>query len=233
MTIFSERLKKVRTSKKMSQADVAHQLDMSKISISNYERGIRKPDMTILNKLANLYQVSTDWLLGNVGDIDKDVSLRSQHNIQYNPNWQRTREPGEKCVGKILTKTGSFQVPIILNITSSQSIFEQSNIGGFLYVDLNRLNLNSGDEVCVWQVTADNMKPTLNPGDFVLIKMQKRVKDGEPGCFIINDQPSINILYHANGYVIVTNTNPDYQTRKVNPSAIIPVGKILLSSRFF
>lgn len=65
--IFVDNLKKARADVKMSQREVADKLKISHGTIASYEVGRTKPDTTTLIKIAKLYNVSVDWLLG----IDK------------------------------------------------------------------------------------------------------------------------------------------------------------------
>ena len=61
---FSERLKQLRTNKKLTQRELAKLLNLSNGSIAMYETGKRKPDFNILEKIADFFNVSVDYLLG-------------------------------------------------------------------------------------------------------------------------------------------------------------------------
>lgn len=66
MEKISERLKALRASKKLTQAQAAAALKMSESGLQNYERGIRKPPCDVLLAIADFYQVSADYILGRV-----------------------------------------------------------------------------------------------------------------------------------------------------------------------
>ncbi|GAB2570873.1 helix-turn-helix domain-containing protein [Gracilibacillus alcaliphilus] len=68
MNILGKRLKEARKSKAFTQMEVSKKLGISHGTLSGYERGYRDPDTDILNRLAQLYEVSADWLLGNETD---------------------------------------------------------------------------------------------------------------------------------------------------------------------
>lgn len=57
------RLKNLRKEKKLSQQQVADFLCVSNQTYSNYETGAREPDNENLKKLADFFNVSTDFLL--------------------------------------------------------------------------------------------------------------------------------------------------------------------------
>ncbi|WP_339816851.1 helix-turn-helix domain-containing protein [Paenibacillus sp. FSL R7-0216] len=61
---LGSRLKKEREIKGWSQIYVAEKLGITNTVLSNYERDYRDPDTTTLAKLADLYDVDADYLLG-------------------------------------------------------------------------------------------------------------------------------------------------------------------------
>lgn len=69
--MIGERLRKLREDKKYQQKEVAEKLGMSHSRYSNYENGVSKPDYDTLLKIADLYDVSVDFLLGRYKTLDK------------------------------------------------------------------------------------------------------------------------------------------------------------------
>ena len=72
--MLGQNLKDIRIKNKYNQEDIAEQLGVTKQTISNWEKGKRTPDINHLIKLANIYQVTLDSLIG----IDKrteDIEL--------------------------------------------------------------------------------------------------------------------------------------------------------------
>ena len=64
MQIFKERLLELRKLHKYTQKFVASKLGISQPSYVRYENGNAEPTLTNLVKLADLYDVSVDYLLG-------------------------------------------------------------------------------------------------------------------------------------------------------------------------
>ena len=64
MAVFANILKTLRTDKHLSQQELATRLGISKSAVSMYEQGRREPDFDILNKIADIFQVDADYLLG-------------------------------------------------------------------------------------------------------------------------------------------------------------------------
>ncbi len=65
---LSTKLKKLRMSQNLSQADVAKKLKISPSIVSGYETGERTPSTENLLALSYLYKCSTDYLLGKSSD---------------------------------------------------------------------------------------------------------------------------------------------------------------------
>lgn len=62
--MFGEILSSLRTKRGMTQAQLARKLNLSNVSISKYENGNQFPDTDTLKKIADVFNVSTDYLLG-------------------------------------------------------------------------------------------------------------------------------------------------------------------------
>lgn len=57
------RLRELRTSKGMSQLEVATELGITQQAYANYERGARQADYNTLKKLSDIFDVSIDFIL--------------------------------------------------------------------------------------------------------------------------------------------------------------------------
>lgn len=62
--VLGDRLKKLRLEKKLTQEELGKRINVTKVSISGYENGNRTPDTETLQKLADFFNVTTDYLLG-------------------------------------------------------------------------------------------------------------------------------------------------------------------------
>lgn len=71
---FSSRLRELRQHANLRQGQVATLIGVTKSTISTYENGARQPSFDILIRLANLYRVSTDYLLGQTNTYSIDLS---------------------------------------------------------------------------------------------------------------------------------------------------------------
>ncbi len=64
MKIFCERFKELRKTKNLSQKQLAEILRTTNSSICDWECGRSQPDFETLVRIAELFEVSADYLLG-------------------------------------------------------------------------------------------------------------------------------------------------------------------------
>lgn len=70
---FAERLKTLRKQVKLTQAQIAEKLDISQQAYASWERGVKKPTQENLVKIAQVLNVSIDYLVGNSDEKSDDL----------------------------------------------------------------------------------------------------------------------------------------------------------------
>lgn len=65
MNMFSVRLKAMRKERKETQEDIARLLKVQRTTVGEYERGNIRPPMDKMKLLADHFEVSVDYLMGN------------------------------------------------------------------------------------------------------------------------------------------------------------------------
>ena len=78
--MLSKRINELRTARGWSQVELAHRLQISKQTVSNWENDNIQPSVDMLLRLARVFCVSTDYLLGledtprlDVGGLPQEV----------------------------------------------------------------------------------------------------------------------------------------------------------------
>ena len=74
---FGLRLKTLRKNARYTQKKLADLIGLEQTTIANYENGNRIPNINKITALANLFNVSTDYLLGKTETSDTNKSLYS------------------------------------------------------------------------------------------------------------------------------------------------------------
>jgi len=97
--LLGKRLKALREKKGISQKFVATKIGVNNSTLSGYESGYREPDGETLSRLADFYEVTTDYLLGRsnnsqlssntetlMNDIDLGLSIdeiMEKYNLKF------------------------------------------------------------------------------------------------------------------------------------------------------
>ncbi len=71
------KLRELRIEKNVTQQEIAGKIGVSRQVYANWENGINQPDLRMLIILADLFSVSTDYLLGRTDDFGNTVSPTS------------------------------------------------------------------------------------------------------------------------------------------------------------
>lgn len=132
MSEFGNRLKKLRESKDMSQVDLATILQVSSSAIGMYEQGLREPNIERLTQLANIFDVSLDYLMCRTNDKSATFSnmTRDLIDLLHLPDEEilkiRVAEIDGKPVSKEDFKNFIIQVRLRRQLDSSLSDLNQN-----------------------------------------------------------------------------------------------------------
>lgn len=73
--MISNVLKQLRDKNNLSQAELATELKVSRGAVGMWESGDRDPNYSMLLKIAQYFNVSTDYLLGNSNFIGNELII--------------------------------------------------------------------------------------------------------------------------------------------------------------
>lgn len=79
--MLGKRIADLRKEHKLSQYELANRIGFSRGKLANYEQGSRQPDYETLIRIADFFDVSTDFLLGKTDLQNKrnfDISLSDE-----------------------------------------------------------------------------------------------------------------------------------------------------------
>jgi len=96
--MLGKRLAELRKARKLTQADLSKMLGIHRGTYANYEAGNREPDNETLQKLADFFEVSTDWLLGRTNVYQ--ITPSKENSLLYDIRPQDKRIIHEKSVSR-------------------------------------------------------------------------------------------------------------------------------------
>lgn len=73
-----EQLIQLRKDKKVTQKEVADHIQVSRVTYTQYETGSRMPSLAVIYRLADYFNVSTDYLLGRSENPSHDPTTEDQ-----------------------------------------------------------------------------------------------------------------------------------------------------------
>ncbi len=76
---FKDRFKMLRKELDFSQIEIAKKLSINRTNISHYEQGRTIPDADTLSKIADIFNVSVDYLLGRTNVREQDNTIAAHH----------------------------------------------------------------------------------------------------------------------------------------------------------
>ena len=72
--MLSKRLRQLRIFSEKTQKQIADFLGITRQGYGSYENGITEPDIDTIQKLANYFNVTTDYLLGRSDEVFKPIN---------------------------------------------------------------------------------------------------------------------------------------------------------------
>ncbi|HBJ2623439.1 TPA: helix-turn-helix domain-containing protein [Clostridium botulinum] len=83
--LLKDRLKELRIEKNLLQKDLANFLNITTSAYGYYEQGKRIPDSDTVKKIADFFNVSLDYLIGN-SDIKESAEILINNNLSTKAN---------------------------------------------------------------------------------------------------------------------------------------------------
>lgn len=188
MATYSERIRELRILHEMSQQDLADRLDVNKVTISQYERGVRKPDLNVLTALCDIFNVSSDYLLGK-----DDVTIR----IVGKEGLERLVSARTKRIPVLGRVAAGVPIDAIEDVLDWEEIPEAMAATG---------------EFFGLRVKGDSMQPRIAEGDVVIVRSQPDAESGDVVIVQVNGDTATckRLMKHETGISLIS-FNPMYE----------------------
>ena len=103
---LGERIKKERRLREITQYQLAEFLNVSQPAVAAWEKGHRKPDIDSICKMADLFETTTDSLLGRVPMETEIIKPTPKDTAQITKDEERLMRYIDAQIEKILKETG-------------------------------------------------------------------------------------------------------------------------------
>lgn len=93
MNTVGEKIKQLRLNHNLTGEQLGKKFNVTKVAISNWENGNRNPDNEMLIKIADFFDVTTDYLLGRTDDPHTLISEAAINGHSYKFELDKTIFP--------------------------------------------------------------------------------------------------------------------------------------------
>ena len=211
---FGNRLKQARENKGYNQKQFAERLGVTPTRLNYWEKDKREPDVAIIKQIAQILDVSSDWLIGN-NLINVDITL-SANEKQHIKKYRSLDHYGRKAVDSLMDielERCSMVVELPRLITLPMADLPASaGTGQWLdenghFEDIDVIDTPQARTAnIIIKVSGDSMEPLFHDGDALLVQRKAEVEQGEIGVFIIDGCGYIKKLGHNE----LISVNPEY-----------------------
>lgn len=192
-------LKELRKQKAKTQSQMGALLGITQQAYATYENGVANPPVDILNKLAEFFGVTTDYLLGRsvVSSLPSNIS-------------------------NVYTPDAIVQFPVIGSIKAGyDGMVEEFSTGESIIIPIEMLGGRPPEDFLAFQVRGNSMYPKLIDGDRVLVLRTDSVDSGATAVVAYNgDEATIKKVVYEQGqdWLDLIPANPEYETRRIKGS---------------
>ncbi|WP_090118182.1 helix-turn-helix domain-containing protein [Cohnella sp. OV330] len=86
--MFPKRLRELRKRQGLTAKEFGSRFSLAESTISGYETGARKPDLELIEKFADYFEVSVDYLLGRSNSYIDQPGYSNDKNVSNEPEVQ-------------------------------------------------------------------------------------------------------------------------------------------------
>ena len=223
-----DRIHELRKEMGISMREAAKRLQMPYTTYVNYEKGLREPSSEVLIALARFFNVTIDYLVGNVNDpqfyLDNERTLREMNSYSpfVAPGYEKTLTVNGECSNgndnvDAMTADGP-RIPVSKNIHPLPSMKHWKVLGGTacgqpLFKPLEDASVLAPADIdadFVFQCVGDSMiNARIFDGDTVFVK-EGEVQDGQIGVVRVGEEYTLKRIYHGPDYLELRSENPMY-----------------------
>lgn len=174
--MLGERMRRLRQTNNISQSTVAKYVGVSAGAVSKWENGTASPSRESLIKLAELFRVSIDELIGE----SVDTALSKIGAIRYDKQ---------------------HRIPVLGNVSAGTPMYAEENIEGYILANFPDMN---SEKYFGLRIRGDSMNAAgLNSGDIVVIRQQSSVDDGQIAVVLVDGDDATIKKYSRQGNMVI------------------------------
>ena len=220
--MFAERIKEKRKAAKLTQLALGEAVGSTKSSVCNWEKGLYKPDVDTVERIAEVLHTTAGYLLGYTddderyseapeldslpggwldhfgGDVKAAVNAYRARDMEYAQEF--ALPPGTMPITMR-------RVPVLGSVHAGQPTYAEQEYNSYVAV--------GADVRCDFalHVVGDSMvNARIYDGDIVFIRKQDTVENGEIAAVLIDDETTLKrVRFLGGGMTMFYPENPKYE----------------------
>lgn len=220
--MLAKRIKEKRKAARLTQLELGVAVGSTKSSVCNWEKGLYKPDVDTVEKIAEVLHTSAGYLLGYTDD---DERYSEAEELNYMPEGWLDHFEGDLKAAVLAYRAMDADranevpvpaealpikphiVPLLGPIHAGEPTFAEQEFDSYV---------ETGTAIrCDYalRVVGDSMiNARICDGDIVFIRKQPQVEDGEIAAVLIDDETTLKrVRYLPGGLTMFSPENPRYQ----------------------
>ena len=229
MSIFSKELDRLMKQSDMSNEALGELVGVNRTTVSRWRSGERSPKMAKLSEIADVFNVDARIFVGEMPVPD----IFTIYNQLAPPRQEKVynfadRQLEEQNRGNVAHFPKKEKLPTIKNSASAANPTEL--VYGDTVVEEEEFERVPNNADFAVPIIGDSMEPVIRNGQFVFVKEQPDVEDGEIAIVEIDgDGVTCKEVYkdYESQTIILRSINDLYEDRVVSPEQIRIIGKVV------
>ncbi|MDR1905375.1 MAG: helix-turn-helix domain-containing protein [Clostridiales bacterium] len=196
-----ERIIEQLQERKIGKSTLANAIGVLPSAISDWQSGRLKPSYDDITKIADYFNVTTDYLLGRTDS----------------PKPKTEDEIEAELMAKVeaigLREINKYPVPVVGMVAAGKPILAVEDIEAYIYIDYP-----NPEEYFAVRVRGDSMTNVgIIDGSIAIIHRQNDAYNGDIILALLNDEATIKTYRNRNGMIFLQPENPDYDIIPITP----------------
>lgn len=229
MSTFSTELNKLMNMFDMSNEKLGELVGVNRTTVSRWRSGERSPKLEKLPEIASVFNVDPRIFVGEI----QNASIETIYNQLEKPRQTKVynfaeRQLEEQNRGNVVHFPKKEKLPTIKNSASAANPTEL--VYGDTVVEEEEFERVPNNADFAVPIIGDSMEPVIRNGQFVFVKEQPDVEDGEIAIVEIDgDGVTCKEVFkdYENQSIILRSINELYEDRVVSPEQIRIIGKVV------
>lgn len=215
-----ERYVELLNEKGVKNIDVSRATGIPASTFSDWKKGKSSPKREKLEKLAEFFDVTADWIAGTSDCKTKEDWFRHCDDVFNTPELQ---------ADLFRIETGT-KIPVLGEVAAGQPIFASEHHIG--YEEISNEMKKTG-EFFGLRIHGDSMSPRISDGDIVIVRQQDDAESGDIVIVLINgDSATCKKLMKYTDGISLLSFNPAYEpmtftNKEIEDKPVRIIGKVV------